>query len=47
MYMVYDIKNGVKYGRYVKSRRVDGKAKQESLNIGRVLDEEGHVFFSR
>ena len=47
MYMVYDIKNGIKYGRYVKSMRVDGKVRQESRNIGRVLDEARHIFSSR
>ena len=39
MFLVIDNKKGVKYARYVKSKRVDGKVRQESQNIGRVLDE--------
>ena len=47
MFLVFDVKNGVKYARYVKSKRVAGKVRQESMNIGRVLDEARRIFFSR
>ena len=47
MFLVFDVKNGVKYARYVKSKRVDGKVRQESMNIGRVLDESRLIFASR
>jgi len=47
MFLVFDVKNGVKYARFVKSKRVDGKVRQESMNIGRVLDESRLIFASR
>ena len=47
MFLVIDNKKGVKYARYVKSKRVDGKVRQESQNIGRVLDEARGIFMNR
>ena len=47
MFLVIDSKNGVQYARYVRSMRVGGKVRQESRNIGRVLDAERRIFSSR
>lgn len=47
MFLVIDNKKGVKYARYVKLKRVDGKVRQESQNIGRVLDEARGIFMNR
>ena len=47
MFLVFNVKNGIKYARYVKSKRVNGKIMQESTNIGRVLDEDRLIFASR
>ena len=47
MFIAYDIKNGVEYGKAVVSQRVNGKVQKSYINLGRVLDKDKLIFRSR
>ena len=43
----YDKKNGVKYAKICTGRRVDGKVRSTQVPLGRVIDEEKHIYHNR
>lgn len=44
MYLCYDRKNGVEYGKVCCSHWVDGKDRKTYINLGRVIDKQNHIF---
>ena len=47
MFIAYDIKNGIEYGKLITSKRVAGKVKKDYINLGRVLDKDRGIFQNR
>ena len=47
MFVAYDIKNGIEYGKLIVSKRIDGKVEKDYVNLGRVLDKEKSIFQNR
>ena len=47
MFLAFDIKNGVKYAKWLRSVRVGGTVRHEYVNIGLVLDERRRIFRNR
>ncbi|WP_283650812.1 hypothetical protein, partial [Ileibacterium valens] len=47
MYLCYDRKNGVEYGKVCCSHWVDGKDRKTYINLGRVIDKQNHIFKNR
>ena len=43
----YDKKNGVKYAKICTGKRVDGKVCSTQVPLGRVIDEEKHIYHNR
>ena len=44
MYISYDRKNGVEYGKICCSHWIDGKDRKTYINLGRVIDKDNHIF---
>lgn len=47
MYLSYDRKNGIEYGKLCCSHWIDGKDRKTYVNLGRVIDKEKHIFKNR
>ncbi|WP_289220770.1 hypothetical protein [Ileibacterium valens] len=47
MYLCYDRKNGVVYGKVCCSHWVDGKDRKTYINLGRVIDKKNYIFKNR
>jgi len=47
MFIAYDTKNGIEYGKLVTSKRVNGKVSKDYINLGRVLDKDKGIFQNR
>lgn len=47
MYISYDRKNGVEYGKICCSHWIDGKDRKTYINLGRVINKDEHIFKNR
>ena len=43
----YDLKNGIKYAKICSGKREDGKVRSIQVSLGRVIDEEKHIYHNR
>lgn len=47
MFIAYDIKNGIEYGKVCISKRVGNKVSKTYINLGRVIDKDNLIFKNR
>lgn len=47
MFIAYDIKNGIEYGKICISKRVGNKTSKSYINLGRVIDKDNLIFKNR
>ena len=47
MFIAYDLKNGVEYGKAITSTRDGKQVNKTYINLGRVIDKDKHIFKNR
>jgi hypothetical protein len=47
MYIAYDVKGGIEYGKICISKRDGKKTSKDYINLGRVVDKERHIYKNR